>query len=83
MRKELAEKIKGVSILGIRSKTQVTAKVLENADRLMAIGAFALALIKSTWKQLKKKELQYLMLLFSNTRSVVELAIGEIINADS
>src|SRR5204863_10134298 len=36
---ELREKIKNVSVLGIRSKTQVNAKVLANADRLMAIGA--------------------------------------------
>src|SRR5690606_33120057 len=39
---ELSEKIKNVSILGIRSKTQVTAKVLENANRLIALGAFCI-----------------------------------------
>ena len=39
---ELCEKIKNVSILGIRSKTNLTKKVLENANRLIAIGAFCI-----------------------------------------
>ena len=39
---ELCEKIKNVSILGIRSKTQVTARVLEHANRLIAVGAFCI-----------------------------------------
>src|ERR1044071_4630705 len=39
---ELIEKIKNVSVLGIRSKTQVTEKVLANANRLMVIGAFCI-----------------------------------------
>jgi len=43
---ELCEKIKNVSVLGIRSKTQVTAKVLENANRLMVIGAFCIGTIQ-------------------------------------
>jgi D-3-phosphoglycerate dehydrogenase len=39
---ELCEQIKDVSILGIRSKTQVTAKVLSHAKKLHAIGAFCI-----------------------------------------
>jgi D-3-phosphoglycerate dehydrogenase / 2-oxoglutarate reductase len=39
---ELMERIKGVSILGLRSKTNVTKKVLENADKLITIGAFCI-----------------------------------------
>lgn len=39
---ELIEKLKGVEILGIRSKTQVTQKVIENAKDLCAIGAFCI-----------------------------------------
>jgi D-3-phosphoglycerate dehydrogenase / 2-oxoglutarate reductase len=39
---ELAERIKDVSVLGIRSKTQLTKKVLENANRLIAVGAFCI-----------------------------------------
>ena len=39
---ELIEKIKNVNVLGIRSKTMVTKKVLDNANRLMAIGTFCI-----------------------------------------
>src|SRR3954468_10583425 len=39
---ELIVRIRGVHLLGIRSKTQVTAKVLESADSLVAIGAFCI-----------------------------------------
>ena len=39
---ELSQKIKGVHILGLRSKTNVTSKVLENADKLMVVGAFCI-----------------------------------------
>jgi len=76
---ELAEKIKGVSILGIRSKTQVTAKVLENADRLMAIGAFCIGTNQIDLEAAQEKGVAVFNAPFSNTRSVVELAIGEII----
>lgn len=76
---ELAEKIKGVSILGIRSKTQVTAKVLENADRLMAIGAFCIGTNQIDLEAAQERGIAVFNAPFSNTRSVVELAIGEII----
>lgn len=76
---ELAEKIKGVSILGIRSKTQVTSKVLENADRLMAIGAFCIGTNQIDLEAAQEKGVAVFNAPFSNTRSVVELAIGEII----
>ena len=39
---QLIEKIKGVHVLGIRSKTQVTQKVLDAADKLMVVGAFCI-----------------------------------------
>ena len=76
---ELAEKIKGVSILGIRSKTQVTEKVLENANRLMAIGAFCIGTNQIDLEAAQEKGIAVFNAPFSNTRSVVELAIGEII----
>jgi len=76
---ELAEKIKGVSILGIRSKTQVTAKVLKNADRLMAIGAFCIGTNQIDLETAQDRGIAVFNAPFSNTRSVVELAIGEII----
>ncbi len=76
---ELAEKIKDVSILGIRSKTQVTAKALENARRLLVIGAFCIGTNQIDLEAAQKKGVAVFNAPFSNTRSVVELAIGEII----
>ena len=76
---ELCERIKNVSVLGIRSKTQVTAKVLENANRLMAIGAFCIGTNQIDLKTATKKGIAVFNAPFSNTRSVVELAIAEMI----
>ncbi len=76
---ELAEKIKDVSVLGIRSKTQVTQKVLENANRLISIGAFCIGTNQIDLEECLKKGIAVFNAPFSNTRSVVELAIGEII----
>lgn len=76
---ELAEKIKLVSILGIRSKTQVTKKVLENANRLMAIGAFCIGTNQIDLETCQEKGIAVFNAPFSNTRSVVEMAIAEII----
>ena len=76
---ELCEKIKNVSVLGIRSKTQVTAKVLENATRLMSIGAFCIGTNQIDLKAATKKGVAVFNAPFSNTRSVVEMAIAEMI----
>ncbi|NJL13569.1 MAG: phosphoglycerate dehydrogenase [Microscillaceae bacterium] len=76
---ELREKIKNVSILGIRSKTQVTEKVLENANRLMLIGAFCIGTNQIDLKACLQKGVVVFNAPYSNTRSVVELAIGQMI----
>lgn len=76
---ELCERIKNVAVLGIRSKTQVTSKVLENASRLMAIGAFCIGTNQIDLKAATKKGIAVFNAPFSNTRSVVELAIAEMI----
>ncbi|WP_114748219.1 phosphoglycerate dehydrogenase [Pleomorphovibrio marinus] len=76
---ELAEKIKNVSILGIRSKTQVTAKVLENANRLLSIGAFCIGTNQIDLETCQEKGIAVFNAPYSNTRSVVEMAISEII----
>lgn len=76
---ELCEKIKNVSVLGIRSKTQVTAKVLEHANRLMVIGAFCIGTNQIDLKTATKKGIAVFNAPFSNTRSVVELAVAEMI----
>lgn len=76
---ELIEKIKDVSIIGIRSKTNLTKRVLENADRLMAIGAFCIGTNQIDLETATKKGISVFNAPYSNTRSVVELAIGKII----
>lgn len=76
---ELSEKIKDVSILGIRSKTQITKKVLANAKRLIAIGAYCIGTNQIDLEECQRKGVAVFNAPFSNTRSVVELAIAEII----
>jgi D-3-phosphoglycerate dehydrogenase len=76
---ELCEKIKNVSVLGIRSKTQLTAKVLENATRLMSVGAFCIGTNQIDLSAASRKGIAVFNAPFSNTRSVVELAIADMI----
>tara|TARA_R110000868_G_scaffold66877_2_gene198823 strand:- start:5752 stop:7644 length:1893 start_codon:yes stop_codon:yes gene_type:complete len=76
---ELIEKIKGVHVLGIRSKTQVTENVLAAADKLMVVGAFCIGTTQIDLDACKRKGVVVFNAPYSNTRSVVELAIGEII----
>ncbi|GGZ14041.1 hypothetical protein GCM10007049_02360 [Echinicola pacifica] len=76
---ELCEKIKNVSIIGLRSKTQITKKVLENANRLIAIGAFCIGTNQIDLETCQEKGIAVFNAPFSNTRSVVELAIAELI----
>ncbi len=76
---ELIEKIKDVTILGIRSKTMVTRRVLENAPRLIAIGAFCIGTNQIDLKTATERGIAVFNAPYSNTRSVVELAVGEMI----
>lgn len=76
---ELCQKIQGVHILGIRSKTHVTPKVLAHADKLLAVGAFCIGTKQIDLAACKEKGVAVFNAPYSNTRSVVELAIGEII----
>lgn len=76
---ELCEKIEGVSVIGIRSKTHITSKVLEHANRLMVVGAFCIGTNQIDLEACADKGVVVFNAPFSNTRSVVELAIGEII----
>jgi len=76
---ELIEKIKDVSILGIRSKTNVTAKVLEHAERLIAIGAYCIGTNQIDLNTCMQKGIAVFNAPYSNTRSVVEMALGEMI----
>ena len=76
---ELSERIKGVSLLGIRSKTKLTAKVLKSADRLLAVGAFCIGTEQIDLSACSEAGVVVFNAPYSNTRSVVELALGEII----
>lgn len=76
---QLIEKIKGVHVLGIRSKTQVTQKVLDAANKLLVIGAFCIGTTQIDLDYSRKKGVAVFNAPYSNTRSVVELAIGHII----
>src|SRR4051795_6105074 len=76
---ELIERIAGVHLLGVRSKTQVTAKVLEAADSLVAIGAFCIGTDQIDLAAASQAGIAVFNAPFSNTRSVVELALAEII----
>ncbi len=76
---ELCERIKNVSVLGIRSKTQVTEKVLQHANRLMVIGAFCIGTNQIDLRIATQKGVAVFNAPYSNTRSVVELALAEMI----
>lgn len=73
---DLSEEIKGVHILGIRSKTQISAEVLENADKLLAVGAFCIGVNQVDLKAATKKGIAVFNAPYSNTRSVAELVIA-------
>ena len=73
---DLIAAIKGVHVLGIRSKTNVTARVLEQADRLMAVAAFCIGTNQIDLDACAAKGIAVFNAPYSNTRSVVELAIG-------
>jgi D-3-phosphoglycerate dehydrogenase len=76
---ELIEAIRDVSILGIRSKTMVTRRVLEHANKLMTVGAFCIGTNQIDLSTCTERGIAVFNAPYSNTRSVVELAIGEII----
>ncbi len=76
---ELIKKIKGVHVLGIRSKTQITKNVLKAADKLMTVSAFCIGTTQIDLEACKQRGVTVFNAPYSNTRSVVELAIGEII----
>ena len=76
---ELIEKIKDVHVLGIRSKTQVTQKVIKAAEKLMVVSAFCIGTKQIDLEACKENGVVVFNAPYSNTRSVVELAIGEII----
>lgn len=73
---ELAEMVKDVHLLGIRSKTQVTEKVLAAAKKLQAIGCFCIGVNQVDLRTATRLGITVFNAPYSNTRSVAELVIG-------
>ncbi|NIG56271.1 phosphoglycerate dehydrogenase [Chitinophaga sp. Cy-1792] len=73
---DLIAEIKDVHLLGIRSKTQITAKVLEAAKKLQAIGCFCIGTNQVDLKAATEAGVVVFNAPYSNTRSVAELVIG-------
>jgi D-3-phosphoglycerate dehydrogenase len=76
---ELARRLDGVDVLGIRSGTQVTAEVLAAASGLQVVGAFCIGTNQIDLPAATEQGVAVFNAPFSNTRSVVELAVAEII----
>lgn len=75
----LIERIKGVHVLGVRSKTQVSARVLDAADKLMAVAAFCIGTNQIDLAAASDRGVAVFNAPYSNTRSVVELGVGVMI----
>ncbi len=73
---ELITEIADAHIVGIRSKTQLTEKVLENAEKLLAIGAFCIGTNQIDLHAATNKGVAVFNAPYSNTRSVAELVLA-------
>jgi D-3-phosphoglycerate dehydrogenase len=76
---ELRERLPGTHLLGIRSKTVVPERALRAADDLIAIGAFCIGTNQIDVRAASDAGVAVFNAPFSNTRSVVELVLGEVI----
>lgn len=75
----LIEKIKDAHFVGLRSRTQITERVLEAADKLIAIGCFCIGTNQVNLDAAMKRGIPVFNAPYSNTRSVAELVLGELI----
>jgi D-3-phosphoglycerate dehydrogenase len=73
---ELIEAVKGVHIVGIRSKTRITPDIIAAADKLLAIGCFCIGVNQVDLQAATRKGVAVFNAPYSNTRSVAELVIG-------
>ncbi len=76
---ELLDELPGVSLLGIRSNTKVTPRVLEAGKDLLALGCFCIGTNQVDLADAADRGVAVFNAPFSNTRSVVELVLGEIV----
>jgi D-3-phosphoglycerate dehydrogenase len=77
--RELVERVRDVHVLGIRSKTQVTAPVIDAANRMLAVGAFCIGTNQVALAHSNRSGVPVFNAPFSNTRSVAELIIAEVV----
>jgi D-3-phosphoglycerate dehydrogenase / 2-oxoglutarate reductase len=75
----LRNALKGTSLLGIRSRTSLTSDVFAAADQLIAVGCFSVGTNQVDLDAARKRGIPVFNAPFSNTRSVAELVIGEIV----
>jgi D-3-phosphoglycerate dehydrogenase len=76
---ELAKRIEDVHVLGIRSKTRVTERVLANARRLLTVGCFCIGTNQVDLVAANRRGIPVFNAPFSNTRSVAEMIMAEIV----
>ncbi|MGO8970772.1 MAG: phosphoglycerate dehydrogenase [Myxococcaceae bacterium] len=76
---QLCARLAGVHVLGIRSKTQVTPKVLDAGDSLIAVGAFCIGTNQIALEHAMHRGVAVFNAPFSNTRSVAEMVLAEIV----
>ncbi len=76
---ELKEKIKDVHFIGIRSRTQLTQSVIDAAPKLVAIGCFCIGTNQVDLDATQARGIPVFNAPFSNTRSVAELVLGQLI----
>ena len=77
--KDLTDALEGVHIVGIRSRTQLTEEVFAAADRLICAGCFSVGTNQVDLDAARRRGIPIFNAPFSNTRSVAELVIGEIV----
>jgi len=76
---ELVQRVRDVHVLGLRSKTQVTPAVLDEARRMLAVGAFCIGTNQIALGHANRRGVPVFNAPFSNTRSVAELILAEIV----
>jgi D-3-phosphoglycerate dehydrogenase len=76
---DLIARVKDVHLLGIRSKTQVTTRVIDAARRLLSVGCFCIGVNQVSLRHANNRGVPVFNAPFSNTRSVAEMIIAEVI----
>ncbi|OCA56119.1 phosphoglycerate dehydrogenase [Photorhabdus namnaonensis] len=77
--KELKEAIRDTHFVGIRSRTQLTEDIFQAAEKLVAVGCFCIGTNQVDLKAAAKRGIPVFNAPFSNTRSVAEMVLGELL----